>query len=106
MLINLKESSHIGSPNYDAEITPLRRRVGNLPEKVWEHGAHENRKILRAHPQGLRARIYLCILSFVGTTGCKGRSEWTLCAFLQQQSSWNAWGNTGSPQEGSQQTHP
>src|SRR5918995_3147893 len=27
----------------------------------------ESRKILGTHPQGLRARIYLCILRFVGT---------------------------------------
>ena len=31
----------------------------------------ESRKILGTHPKGLRARIYLCILRFVGTISCE-----------------------------------
>ena len=38
-------------------------------------GLMKAEKILSIHPQGLHARIYLCILSFVGTISCERKAR-------------------------------
>ena len=42
-----------------------------VPYSGGEHRAHESGKISSEHPQGLHARIDLCILKFVGTISCE-----------------------------------
>src|SRR5829696_5811666 len=41
------------------------------PIQGGEYRAHESGKILSEHPQGLHARIDLCLLKFVGTISCE-----------------------------------
>jgi hypothetical protein len=44
MLMNLKKSSHIGSPDYDPEITPLGGELATYPRKFGNTGLMKTEK--------------------------------------------------------------